>query len=66
MEDFSIYRYMKLGIVHFKAFPAVSNGEAPLSKPFVKSWRMILTAGSLRMKDVKVRNEAASFLRPPT
>ena len=29
MENFSIYKYMKLGIVHFKAFPLIANGEGP-------------------------------------
>ena len=27
MENFSIYKYMKLGIVHFKAYPQATTGE---------------------------------------
>ena len=27
MENFSIYKYMKLGIVHFKAYPEATTGE---------------------------------------
>ena len=30
MSDLSIYRYMKLGIVHFKAFPEVILGNGPI------------------------------------
>ena len=30
MDNFSIYRYMHLGIVHFKAFPQVVGGQGPI------------------------------------
>jgi sugar phosphate isomerase/epimerase len=30
MDDFSIYRYMKPGIVHFKAFPQCMGGVGPI------------------------------------
>jgi len=30
MDTFSIYRYMDLGIVHFKAFPPMVAGGAPV------------------------------------
>lgn len=64
MENFSIYRYMKLGIVHFKAFPEVTFGEGPI----VETLRKIVeddffTAVEVGwMKDVKVRNEARRLL----
>lgn len=64
MENFSIYRYMKLGIVHFKAFPEVALGEGPI----VETLRKIVeddffTAVEVGwMKDVKVRNEARRLL----
>jgi len=64
MENFSIYRFMKLGIVHFKAFPEVTLGEGPI----VQTLRKIVeddffTAVEVGwMKDVKVRNEARRLL----
>jgi sugar phosphate isomerase/epimerase len=64
MENFSIYRFMKLGIVHFKAFPEVSLGEGPI----VETLRRIVeddfwTAVEVGwMKDIKVRNEARKLL----
>jgi sugar phosphate isomerase/epimerase len=64
MENFSIYHYMKLGIVHFKAFPGVSTGEGPV----VETLRRIVeddfwTAVEIGwMKDPKVRNEARKLL----
>ncbi len=33
MEGFSIYHYMKLGIVHFKAFPEVSTEACGKNTP---------------------------------
>jgi sugar phosphate isomerase/epimerase len=64
MENFSIYRYMKLGIVHFKAFPEVSNGEGPVVETLRKIveddfWTAVEVGW---MKDPKVRNEARKLL----
>ena len=58
MEDFSIYRYMHLGIVHFKAFPQVVNGEGPVIETMRKIveddfWTAIEVGW---IKDVKKRN----------
>jgi sugar phosphate isomerase/epimerase len=30
MESFSIYKYVKLGIIHFKAYPEATTGEGPI------------------------------------
>jgi sugar phosphate isomerase/epimerase len=64
MENGSIYKYMKLGIVHFKAFPEVANGEGPivetLRKIVVDDFWTAVEVGWI--KDVKVRNEAAKLL----
>ena len=64
MENFSIYRFMKLGIVHFKAFPLVANGEGPIVETLRKIveddfWTAVEVGW---MKDVKVRNEARKLL----
>ena len=64
MENFSIYRYMKLGIVHFKAFPQVSEGDGPIVETLRKIveddfWTAVEVGW---MKDVKVRNEASKLL----
>ena len=64
MENFSIYRYMKLGIVHFKAFPEVSEGTGPIVETLRKLveddfWTAVEVGW---MKDVKVRNEARRLL----
>ncbi len=64
MENFSIYRYMKLGIVHFKAFPEVTFGEGPIVETLRKIveddfWTAVEVGW---MKDVKVRNEARRLL----
>ena len=64
MSEFSIYNNMKLGIVHFKAFPEVTGGVGPV----VETLRKLVeddfwTAVEVGMiKDVKVRNEAARLL----
>ena len=64
MENFSIYRYMKLGIVHFKAFPEVVQGVGPI----VETLRTLVeddfwTAVEVGwIKDIKVRNEARKLL----
>jgi len=64
MENFSIYRYMKLGIVHFKAFPEVVFGTGPI----IETLRTIVeddfwTAVEVGwIKDIKVRNEARRLL----
>ena len=64
MEDFSIYRYMHLGIVHFKAFPQVVNGDGPVIETMRKIveddfWTAIEVGW---IKDVKKRNEARKLL----
>ncbi len=64
MENFSIYRFMKLGIVHFKAFPEVSRGEGPIVETLRKIveddfWTAVEVGW---MKDIKVRNEARKLL----
>lgn len=64
MENFSIYRFMKLGIVHFKAFPEVSTGEGPVVATLRKLveddfWTAVEVGW---MKDIKVRNEARRLL----
>ena len=64
MENFSIYRYMKLGIVHFKAFPEIVFGTGPI----VETLRTIVeddfwTAVEVGwIKDIKVRNEVRELL----
>jgi len=64
MEGFSIYRYMHLGIVHFKAFPQVVDGAGPVVETLRKIveddfWTAVEVGW---IKDVKVRNEAAKLL----
>ena len=64
MENFSIYKYMDLGIVHFKAFPQVVNGEGPVIETLKKIveddfWTAVEVGW---IKDVKVRNEARKLL----
>jgi sugar phosphate isomerase/epimerase len=64
MESFSIYRYMHLGIVHFKAFPQVVDGVGPVVETLRKIveddfWTAVEVGW---IKDVKVRNEAARLL----
>ncbi|MFA5513718.1 MAG: sugar phosphate isomerase/epimerase [Sphaerochaetaceae bacterium] len=64
MSNFSIYNHVKLGIVHFKAYPQVVNGTGPI----VETLRKIVeddfwTAVEVGMvKDVKVRNEVRNLL----
>jgi len=64
MDQFSIYNNLKLGIVHFKAFPEVKDGGGP----FVETLYKILeddfwTAVEVGMVgDVKVRNEVRNML----
>lgn len=64
MSNFSIYNHVKLGIVHFKAYPQVVNGTGPI----VETLRNIVeddfwTAVEIGMvKDVKVRNEVRRLL----
>jgi len=64
MENFSIYRHMKLGIVHFKAFPNIVRGEGAI----VETLRTLVeddfwTAVEVGwIKDIKVRNEARKLL----
>jgi len=64
MENFSIYRYMKLGIVHFKAFPQATTGEGPIVETLRKIveddfWTAVEVGW---MKDPKVRHEARKLL----
>ncbi len=64
MKDFSIYKYMSLGIVHFKAFPEVQGGAGP----YIETLRKIVeddfwTAIEVGLiNDVKVRHEARKLL----
>lgn len=64
MSNFSIYRHMKLGIVHFKAFPETVLGVGPI----VESLRTLVeddfwTAVEVGwVKDIKVRNEVRQLL----
>ncbi len=60
MENFSIYKYMKLGIIHFKAYPEATTGEGPIVETLRKLveddfWTAIEVGW---MKDPKVRHEA--------
>ncbi|RNC29651.1 MAG: hypothetical protein AWM53_00268 [Candidatus Dichloromethanomonas elyunquensis] len=63
MKD-SIYEYMKVGVVHFKAFPECVNGTGPI----VETLRKIceddfFTAVEMgTIKDIKQRTEAAKLL----
>ncbi len=64
MEDFSMYRYMKPGIVHFKAFPEVQWGVGPVVETLRKIaeddfWSVVEVGW---MRDIKVRNEARKLL----
>ncbi len=64
MEDFSMYRYMKPGIVHFKAFPEVTWGSGPIVETLKKIveddfWSAVEVGW---MRDIKVRNEARKLL----
>ena len=64
MDNFSIYRYMHLGIVHFKAFPQVVGGQGPIVETLRKIaeddfWTAVEVGW---MKDVKVRHEASKLL----
>ncbi len=60
----SIYEFMKVGVVHFKAFPEVVNGTGPV----VETLRKIceddfFTAVEMgTIKDIKARTEAARLL----
>ncbi len=64
MENFSIYKYMKLGIVHFKAYPEATTGEGPIVETLRKIveddfWTAVEVGW---MKDPKVRHEATKLL----
>ncbi|MGD0235322.1 MAG: TIM barrel protein [Syntrophorhabdales bacterium] len=64
MENFSIYRFMKLGIVHFKAYPEATTGEGPIVETLRKIveddfWTAVEVGW---MKDPKVRHEARKLL----
>jgi len=64
MDNFSIYRYMHLGIVHFKAFPEVVSGQGPIVETLRKIaeddfWTAVEVGW---MKDVKARHEASKLL----
>jgi len=60
----SIYRYMDVGIVHFKAFPDIVNGEGPIVESLCKIieddfWTAIEVGW---IKDDKKRSEVRSLL----
>jgi len=64
VDNFSIYRYMKLGIVHFKAFPEIVRGEGPIMESLRKIveddfWTAVEVGW---MRDVRVRNQARRLL----
>lgn len=64
MENMSIYKYMDLGIVHFKAFPEALSGEGPVIETMRKIveddfWTAIEVGW---IKDDKTRNEARRLL----
>jgi sugar phosphate isomerase/epimerase len=64
MSDFSIYRYMKLGIVHFKAFPEVILGNGPIIETLRKIaedefWTAIEVGW---IKDPRIRDQARKLL----
>lgn len=64
MSDFSLYNNMKVGIVHFKAFPQVVGGQGPIIETMRKLveddfWTAIEVG---MVKDVKIRNEARKLL----
>jgi sugar phosphate isomerase/epimerase len=64
MQDVSIYRHMKLGIVHFKAFPEVEFGQGSM----LDTLRVIaeddfFTAVEIGpSRDVRVRNQVRGLL----
>ena len=60
----SIYRYMDVGIVHFKAFPEIVNGEGPIVESLEKIieddfWTAIEVGW---IKDDKKRQEVRTLL----
>jgi len=61
----SIYRYMKVGIVHFKAFPETVQGTGPILETLRRiaedDFFTAVEVGWIR--DVKVRLEAAHMLK---
>ncbi len=64
MQDTSLYRYMKIGIVHFKAFPEIVRGDGPVVETLKKLveddfWTAV-EVGWIR--DDKVRQEVAALL----
>jgi len=64
MDNFSIYKYMYLGIVHFKAFPQCVGGQGPILETLRKIaeddfWTAVEVGW---MKDVKVRHQASKLL----
>ncbi len=64
MENMSIYRYMDVGIVHFKAFPEIVNGEGPIVETLNKIieddfWTAIEVGW---IKDDKKRQEVRTLL----
>jgi len=63
--DSSIYRYCKVGIVHFKAFPEVSGGNGPIRETIEKIANDdFFTAVEVGwMKDILERSEAAHILK---
>lgn len=60
----SIYEFMKVGIVHFKAFPEVVNGTGPVVETLRKicedDFFTAIEMGTI--KDIKARTEAARLL----
>lgn len=61
----AIYEYLKLGVVHFKAYPEVSGGGGPIVETLERlAGDDFFTAVEVGwMKDVQVRLRAAQLLR---
>ena len=60
----SMYQKMRVGIVHFKAFPGIETGEGPIVETLTKIcnddfWTAVEVGW---MKDYRVRNTARQLL----
>ena len=63
MQD-SIYKFMKVGIIHFMAYPQVMKGEGPILETLQKiAEDDFFTAVEISwIKDAKVREKAKKLL----
>ncbi len=62
--DASMYRFMRVGVVHFKAFPGIESGTGPIVETLEKIcaddfWTAVEVGW---MKDYRVRNTARQLL----